>query len=313
MLIANCQREFAICDLRFAIALRHQSQIANRKSQMRQAFSLVELLVVISIIVIVLALALPAFNFITGSRSIDAALNQASAMISRARTEAVGQRQTIGIAHYVDAASGRVALAIVRRISPTPWTPDITYELADYVIDGPDLFVCIAPHLSSSTLTTTNPAFWRRIVPPNPTQETLRREAMFDITGAADVTLLPRGVSMHGICDMGPRPPFPTISRYQLYGLILFSPSGHLVSNDFTIPPESILGAGSDPNAGSWPAWSLSAAQSHWRSGIGFMAYDRELFVNANLPTFVDVDNWMDENALPVLVNRYNGTLNKAQ
>jgi prepilin-type N-terminal cleavage/methylation domain-containing protein len=230
-------------------AAKRQSVTGNWQST---GFSLVELLVVISIIVIVLALALPAFNFITGSRSIDAALNQASAMISRARTEAVGNRQTIGVAHYIDRGTLRPALAIVSRIAPDSTT--------------------------------------------------------FDIVDDRDVVLMPPGVGLHGISDVDN---VTNTSRYQSYGLILFSPSGQLISVDFVAGPRLINLAAPAPS-GSWPA-----AGNTWRSGIGFMVYERDVFINsaAGQPTALasEVNTWMDNNALPVLVNRYNGTLNKAQ
>src|SRR5262245_47771689 len=67
----------------------------------RSAFSLTEILIVIALIVLLLALALPAFNFITGGRSIDGAMNGMSAFLARARTEAVGVQEMRGVMFYI--------------------------------------------------------------------------------------------------------------------------------------------------------------------------------------------------------------------
>src|SRR3954471_20065455 len=79
----------------------------------RSAFSLTELLIVITLIVIVLALALPAFNFITGSKSTDAAQNQVSAMLGRARNEAIGVQELRGVFFYLDPATDKYTIALV--------------------------------------------------------------------------------------------------------------------------------------------------------------------------------------------------------
>src|SRR4051794_30107299 len=79
---------------------------AHRMSR-RRGFSLTEILIVVALIVLLMALALPAFNFITGSRSTDAAYNTISAMLSRARTEAVGLQEIRGVMFYVDPATDR--------------------------------------------------------------------------------------------------------------------------------------------------------------------------------------------------------------
>src|SRR3712207_1414993 len=61
-----------------------------------RAFTLTELLVVIGLIVLVVTLAIPAFSVITGGRSIDAAENQVSALVARARADALGLQEPRG-------------------------------------------------------------------------------------------------------------------------------------------------------------------------------------------------------------------------
>ncbi len=80
----------------------------------RRGFSLTEILIVIAIIVLMLALALPAFNFISGGRSIDGAQNTLSALLARARTEAVGVQEIRGVLFYYDENADRVMAALVK-------------------------------------------------------------------------------------------------------------------------------------------------------------------------------------------------------
>src|SRR5947207_7305858 len=80
---------------------------------LRPAFSLTEILIVIALIVLLLALAIPAFSFITGSRSIDGAANQISAFLGRARAEAIGLQEVRGVMFFVDPTKQRTNLAIV--------------------------------------------------------------------------------------------------------------------------------------------------------------------------------------------------------
>src|SRR5438093_5929261 len=84
---------------RRAPSLRRSVAPSLRRSP-HQGFSLTEILIVIALIVLILALAMPAFNFITGGRSQDAALNQISAFLARARTEAVGLQEIRGVMFY---------------------------------------------------------------------------------------------------------------------------------------------------------------------------------------------------------------------
>ncbi len=72
-----------------------------------------EILVVIGLIVLMLGLAVPAFNLIRGGRSIDSAQNQVAAMIGKARSDAIGLQQIHGVMFFLDPASDRVNVAEV--------------------------------------------------------------------------------------------------------------------------------------------------------------------------------------------------------
>jgi prepilin-type N-terminal cleavage/methylation domain-containing protein len=78
-----------------------------------RAFTLTELLIVIALIVLLLAMAVPAFNFISGGRSIDGAQNVVSAMLGRARARAIETERYAGVAFYLDPATGRSTMTMI--------------------------------------------------------------------------------------------------------------------------------------------------------------------------------------------------------
>src|SRR5437879_1693251 len=99
---------FSIFHLRFSGGAKHRassptpkSKIENRKSKI-SAFTLTEILIVIGIIVLLLALAVPTMRVLTGGRSVDAAENQLSAFLGRARGEAIALQQIRGVMLYKD-------------------------------------------------------------------------------------------------------------------------------------------------------------------------------------------------------------------
>jgi len=80
-----------------------------------RAFTLTEILIVIGIIVLMLALAVPAFNFITGSRSQNGAENVISAMLGRARSYAIQNNVDAGVIFFSDTVTSRTTMAVVTR------------------------------------------------------------------------------------------------------------------------------------------------------------------------------------------------------
>src|SRR5437868_4618206 len=89
----------------------------------RQAFTMPELLVVMAIIVLFIALALPAFNAISGSRSIAAAENNLAAVLGRAREEASGLQEIRGILFTVDPATDRMMATVIHQTNPPTLPP----------------------------------------------------------------------------------------------------------------------------------------------------------------------------------------------
>lgn len=84
------------------------------KTNGRSGFTLTEMLVVIAIIILFVTLAIPAISSITGTRSISAAENQISAVLARAREEAIGLQDYRGVMFYLDPREDRVVAILVR-------------------------------------------------------------------------------------------------------------------------------------------------------------------------------------------------------
>jgi len=92
-----------------------QSSLQNhgRRWQASSGFTLAELLITIAIITLVLTLAVPLFNVISGARTVEAAQNVIAARIGQARTLAINQGRFTGVAFFRDPTTDRVATALV--------------------------------------------------------------------------------------------------------------------------------------------------------------------------------------------------------
>lgn len=107
-----------------------------------RAFTLIELMVVIAIAVLLMALAVPVFRTLTGTRSIAAGTNVLSAELNRVRMEAIGFQQYRGLMFYLDQNTGRVGMVTVKQLDeatvPAPTAakalmgaiPDVWFDLA---------------------------------------------------------------------------------------------------------------------------------------------------------------------------------------
>ena len=79
-----------------------------------KGFTLAEMLVVMGIIIIFIAMAVPVVRSLTGSASISTARNEIASLVTRAREEAVGIQDIRGVLFFVDPASDRVVGVICR-------------------------------------------------------------------------------------------------------------------------------------------------------------------------------------------------------
>jgi prepilin-type N-terminal cleavage/methylation domain-containing protein len=269
-----------------------------------RAFTLTEVLIVIAIIVLMLALALPAFNFITGGKSVDAAYNTIGAMLARARTEAVGLQEIRGVMFYIDPKTQRQTMALVQA-TPAKTTDDANVDV--YLGMGTD-----ADHL---------------VLPKG-----------VGIQVVNDGSLDPNQLDRYFGFNAGPGPVL-------IGGVILFDGFGRLTSQHYGFrmtdattasgaPSQMakfLLNELSDPSpppAADFfqPLKTVAGGIPVPGSAVGFVLFDNEIPLNKFGTTYTDDSNftnsvttgseqaeekWFDDNATPVLINRYNGTLVK--
>ncbi|HZZ43438.1 MAG TPA: prepilin-type N-terminal cleavage/methylation domain-containing protein [Tepidisphaeraceae bacterium] len=236
----------------------------------RRAFTLIEMMVVVSIVILLLAAAVPAFRYITGSRSVDTGQNLIAAMLNRARAEAVRDKQEMGVAFFLDPKTDRTMMALVSLASVTTQTnveaagmeqyrswqastvtpPNtVTYSVGDVVcyasLKSPTtgerkravhLFSCKQAISNSSTANE----------PPDQPWTPTFNQYWGEITGSdidsfttVDYQALPSGISVQLIND--PRGN-PAVDRFVRFGMILFDSTGRLECKLYSVQKTSNLG-----------------------------------------------------------------------
>lgn len=294
-----------------------------------RGFSLVELLIVVGIIVLVIAMAVPAFNLLNGTRSVDAAENLLGVMLARARTEAIGVQQTRGVMFYIDPVTQRVHVALVRQVDP-PGLPQ-------------------------------NPA------PADGAFKIYDVDVYLDLVSEGDAVPLPQGIGVQVVDDAVLAGTLPNLVRqddaYIGYnrrhgdgvllptspaygGVVLFDSRGQLVSRSYAfrcrsnhaaVPyftPMGILLYQPDIAALIVRPYDivpvLDVNRGTQRSAVGLIVYDSEQFsgnddnklddpqVDTTLGTYASTpepaeEAWLDQFGTSLLVNRYNGTLVKGE
>jgi prepilin-type N-terminal cleavage/methylation domain-containing protein len=289
---------------------------ARRRSH--DGFTLTEMLIVIGIIVLVVAIAVPSFRALTGGKSTEAAHNQLSAILGRARMDAMGVQETRGIMFFRDPESQRVGAVFVRAVPPpVDATPVAVGQRA------PEVYLDLVPDRDPQLL---------------PVGVGL--QVLDDTAGAAAGTR-DRYIGMNTAGSDSPNTLGPTAVPYG--GVILFDGLGRLVSLPYALrihvdpngaaatppggtPTEMGRFLYADLNmAGVSAAAQQSLVQSPTpRSQFGFVVYDQDGFASQeftdtdpqvmNTPFVIgevedNEEKWLDNNATPQLVNRYNGTL----
>ncbi|MDQ3439619.1 MAG: prepilin-type N-terminal cleavage/methylation domain-containing protein [Planctomycetota bacterium] len=263
------------------------------------AFTLIEVLVVIGIIVLLIALAIPALALISGNRSVDSAENNLSAMLGRARSDAIGLQVPTGVMFFIDNATRGVMMAEVYDTGARLGDRQVYLELV-----GDRDFLPLPKGVSAQVVD----------------------KAVFATGVRADDGYL--GYNVYPFND--PNPTF----RYG--GVIMFDAQGRLYNPtygfDFTTSgAASRMGKlfANDPNLTAAPAPAFDPPVA-LTSGYGVALFDREAFINGSgsgdedtanrdfqvggtgAPTIATErgeEGWIDDNSVPLLINRYNGTL----
>ncbi len=281
---------------------------------MRRAFTVIELLIVIGIIVLAMALAVPALNLITGTKSTEAATNQINSLLARARNDAIGLQEIRGVMFYYDQAEDRVNVALVEEVDP-PSTGPI---LADVYLD----LVPKADHLT---------------MPKGVGLQTI------DDAGAV-ATPNDRYIGYNNVAYQVSVGAITT----EYGGVILFDSRGQLVSKVYALETHRVnLALNKDlPTSMGVLLYDVDpsivvtspkdkdviptdpASTLVMRSQLGFVLYDMEMFNNQSGYNRRDLqitggsyigsneqaeENWLDANAVPLLINRYNGSLIKGE
>lgn len=276
------------------LALSNSTSRATRRTS---AFTLNEMLVVVSIVVLMMTLALPAFNVLSGSKSAEAATNQISAVLGQARSEAIGVQEIRGVMFYIDPSTGRTNMAMVRDSGyQNSASPNIVY--LDLVADRD--FTALPNGVGVQTID--NAAGSPR---------TDDGYIGYNVTGA-----------------------FPTqyggIILFDAYGKLISVQCGFRCSSN----PVSVTGAPTpmasllligEARAVGAGTYTDFAIPGNTFSQIGLMVYQTEQFTNLGYTiddpqingtaysTEVAEETWLDNNGSLVLINRYNGTLIKGE
>jgi prepilin-type N-terminal cleavage/methylation domain-containing protein len=247
-------------ELRTSSLIRH-SDFEFRISAARRGFTLIEMITVLTIIIIVLAIAIPIWDAMMNGTNLAAAQNQISAFISNARADAIYNRQTIGVFFYIDPKSQQTAMAEVQvqtlyqpkpyggaagpiytsQFIPGTWTSTVgAFSWSNW-----QAYPTAPPWAASN-----GPAYSLEMVnSPDPNNPTPGSFVFY-----RDVVLLPKGVGValnnstytynsNGLWDSPAGAPvwpagggFPPLDRYLRLGCIMFNPDGTLASIPFAVP-----------------------------------------------------------------------------
>ncbi len=109
----------------------------------KKAFTLTELLIVIGLLVLMMVLALPAVNFITGSRSTESATNVVGALLGTARAQAIAKQDKVGVLFFWDRTKEQTSAAICAKAQPWDATSSYVYgDVVEYPAGNNIYYIC---------------------------------------------------------------------------------------------------------------------------------------------------------------------------
>jgi prepilin-type N-terminal cleavage/methylation domain-containing protein len=195
----------------------------------RRGFTLIEMITVLTIIILVLAIAIPVWNALMGGTNVASAQNQISAFLANARADAIYNRRATGVCFYIDPKTQRTAMAEVQvqTLYQTPYGGGPATYTSLYkptVFGGADNGPTNSIELVNG---------------PDP-------NTAGNFIFSRDVTLLPAGVGValnnntytyYQNIQWGYNPKtLPPLDRYLRLGVIMFGPDGTLATIPFAIP-----------------------------------------------------------------------------
>jgi prepilin-type N-terminal cleavage/methylation domain-containing protein len=271
---------------------------APQGQRARPGFTLTELLVVIGIIVLLVTMAMPAWRLIGGENSIDAAQNQVSALLGRARTDALALQEGRGVMFYREADTGRVGAVIVRQ-RPEMVTSTGRGQVIDVLPDrdglllpvGIDLQAFVGAAAANGVRSSDGYLGYNKPAASEPLDSPLGPVIMFDSKGKLDSREYQVVAATGG--------------QWTAAGDVLYDTRDPSDANKKRAAPSSLI-------------LSPGTIQSQ----IGVVLFDHAGFVAAggtdedtvggSYATEQAEETWIDSNARQFLINRYNGTLIRA-
>ena len=286
----------------------------------RHGFTLVEMLVVIAIIVLAMILAPSRRSALrlTGSRSTEAAENAITSYIGQVRAEAIGLQQIEGVMFLLDTTADRVMCVAVQDVTQGSDNPQKASGGDSYCT-----FLDLIPNHDPFYLPSGIRMFVAKDGPPNYNGNPFNGQwkdafpnwrylgpNFYPVNGTDDGnTIYPIGVILFGTDGK--------LLTTQ-YGLRLNVGGGIRSSLGQLLYTNNSLGGSTQPN---WPALGQHLTRC-LTSQVAFVLCDKESFMNGG-QGFIDHDNpaanelavdaWLDANTTPIIVNRYDGTLMRAE
>lgn len=312
--------------------MRQQPLKSSSPATQRSGFTLTEMLVVCGLIVLIILLALPAFRAITGGRSMEAAGNQISALLGRARAEAIGLQEVAGVMFFVNPRNDRITAALVREVQPqAAGSPTAKLIYLDRIPDRDFIAIPMGVDLqvldeSGISATRTDNGYIGYNAANNLADAThIGGVILFDGDG--------RIISRQWALVTWQAPPGQ--ARYPTgMGRLIFDLKQNNPLPDATLTSKPQFMRPGAPVAGGGVPTTDAHANAYMKSSLAFTLLDSEMFTGAGgdrpdyeasftgsytgmaggrTMTEQAEETWIDQNALPFLVNRYNGTLTRGE